>query len=122
MKAIQPGSVSNEVFGVAAEDMFRKMMELADNTGATGKHMALSYLAVCYPAIYAKAAEECGRNFSLTSIKALPSRLCDNRRIVSIIFSFTNREIDTVEKYLVKVDVNEEFPFIDTELSPHYGS
>jgi len=115
MKSIQPSSIPNGVFGAAAEDTYRKMMELAGNIGATGKHRALSYLAVRCPAIYTKA-EELGRNFLLTSVKAMPSRLYDNRRIMSVVFSFTNRETDAVEKHLVNVDLTEEFPFIVTEI------
>jgi hypothetical protein len=52
------------------------------------------------PDIYAKAAEELERNFSLTSVNAISSRLSDSRKIVSVILSFTNKETGAVEKYI----------------------
>ena len=36
------------------------------------------------------------------------------------IFSYTNRNTDVVEKFLTRVDVTEEFPFLVTKLSPYY--
>jgi len=80
----------------------------------------MNYLAVRYPAIYATAAEAYGRNSSLTSVEVRVSRLSGARQIVNIIFSFTHRETDVTEKYFVRVDVTEEFPFLVTRLSPYY--
>jgi cyclic patellamide precursor peptide PatG len=47
-------------------------------------------------------------------------RLSGVRRIVDVILSFTNRQTDLVEKYFVRVDVTEEFPFLVTNISPYY--
>ena len=63
IKAIpRPENIEEEQFGPAAEEVFGRIMQMADNAGATDEHRALNYLAVRYPAIYAKAAEEFGRN------------------------------------------------------------
>ena len=40
--------------------------------------------------------------------------------MVEVIFSFTNRETNVVDKKFVRVDVTEEFPFLVTNLSPYY--
>ena len=40
--------------------------------------------------------------------------------IVEVIFSFTDRATDVVEKQLLRVDVTEEFPFPVTKLSPFH--
>ena len=40
--------------------------------------------------------------------------------IVDVIFSYTNRNTDVVEKFFVRVDVTEEFPFLVTKMSPYY--
>jgi hypothetical protein len=40
--------------------------------------------------------------------------------VVDIIFSFTHRQTDVTEKFFVRVDVTEEFPFLVTKLSPYY--
>ena len=97
-----------------------RIMQMADNAGATDEHRALNYLAVRYPAIYAKAAEEFARDFSLTAVEVRPSPLSGTRRIVEVIFSYTNRNTDFTEKFFVRVDVTEEFPFLVTKLSPYY--
>jgi hypothetical protein len=120
MKSIHPELVADEKFKAAALELFRRMMQIADNTGSTEKHRALNYLSVRYPAIYAKAAGEQERNFSLTSVEAVSSRLSDSRNIISVVFTFANKEIGIVEKYFVRVDVSEEYPFLVTKMSPYY--
>lgn len=107
-------------FRAAAAELFDRIMQLADNAGSTDEHRALNYLAVRYPAIYALATEANGRNQSLTGVEARPSRLSATRNVVDIVFAFTHRETDVSEKYFVRVDVTEEFPFLVTKLSPYY--
>jgi hypothetical protein len=92
----------------------------ADNAGATDEHRALNYLAMRYPAIYAKAAEEFGRDFSLTAAEVRLSPLSATRKIVEVIFAYTNRNTDFTEKFFVRVDVSEEFPFLVTKLAPYF--
>ena len=33
---------------------------------------------------------------------------------------YTNRQTDVTERYFVRVDVSEEFPFLVTKMSPYY--
>ena len=73
-----------------------------------------------YPAIYAKAAEEFGKDCSLTGVEVRPLPLSGTRKIVDVIFSYTNRNTDFTEKFFMRVDVTEEFPFLVTKLSPYY--
>ena len=96
------------------------IIQIADNAGATDEHRALNYLAVRYPAIYARASESYGRNCSLTGVEVRPSLLGGTRSVVEVIFSYTNRGTDVTEKFFVRVDVTEEFPFLVTKLSPYY--
>jgi len=107
-------------FKPLADEVFWRIMQLADNAGATDEHRALNYLAVRYDAIYARAAENYGRNCSLTAVDVRPSRLGTTRKLVDVIFSFTHRETDFTEKYFVRVDVTEEFPFLVTKMSPYF--
>ena len=95
-------------------------MQLTDNAGASDEHRALNYLAIRYQAIYANTADQFGRNASLTGVDVLPSTLSGTRKVVDVIFSYTNRNTDVVEKFFVRVDVTEEFPFLVTKLSPYY--
>ena len=95
-------------------------MQLTDNAGTTDGYRALNYLAVRYPAIYASIAEQFADGASLTAVEVRPSPLSSVRKIVEVIFAFTNRTTDVVEKFFVRVDVAEEFPFLVTKLSPYF--
>jgi len=121
IKAIpKPEKITAAQFGPAADELFDRIMQMTDNAGATDEHRVLNYLAMRYPAIYAKAAEEFGRDFSLTGVEVHPSPLNSTRNIVDIIFSYTNRNTDFTEKFFVRCDVTEEFPFLVTKLAPYY--
>lgn len=121
IKAIpRPGGIAEDKFSAAAEELFYRIMQLADNAGATDEHRALNYLAVRYPAVYATAAEAHGRNAALASVDVRPSRLSGVRRVVDVVFSFVNRTTDVTEKYFVRVDVTEEFPFLVSKMAPFY--
>jgi hypothetical protein len=116
----RPKEISEKGFGETAEELFMRIMQMADNAGATDEHRALNYLVVRYPTIYATTAQAFGRNSSLTAVEVRTSRLSGTRRIVDVIFSYTNRQTDVTEKYFVRVDVTEEFPFLVTKMSPYY--
>ena len=74
IKAIpRPEKTTAAQFGPAAEELFGRIIQLTDNAGATDEHRALNYLAMRYPAIYAKAAEGFGRDFSLSGVDVRPS-------------------------------------------------
>ncbi|MGH7791315.1 MAG: hypothetical protein ACREOB_03265, partial [Thermodesulfobacteriota bacterium] len=100
----KPEKMTAKEFTPAAEELFMRIMQMADNAGATDDHRALNYLAVRYHAIYAKAAESLAQNCSLTSVEVRPSALSGTRRIVDVIFTFTNRQTDVTEKFFVRVD------------------
>lgn len=106
-------------FRTAAGDLYDRVTQMADNAGATDEHRALNYLAVRYPAIYGLAGRY-GDDFAFTGVETGSSRLSGVRNVISVIFSFTNRKTDVVEKYFVRVDVTEEFPFLVSKLQPYY--
>ena len=108
------------LFRAAATELFWRIMQIADNAGATDEHRALNYLAVRDPAVYATAAQAFGRDFSLTEVEVRPSRLSGTRRIVDVILSFQPRQFGAMEQYFVRVDVTEEFPFLVTPMSQYY--
>jgi hypothetical protein len=116
----RPEQISAEDFAPAAEELFARIVQMTDNAGATDQDRALNYLAVRYPAIYASAADAFARNASLTGVDVVPSPLSMTRNIVHVILAYTNRTTDVTEKYFVRVDVTEEFPFLVTKLSPYF--
>lgn len=107
-------------FETAAGELFDRFMLLADNAGSTDDHRALNYLAVRYPAVYNTVADAFDRDLSLTAVDVQSSPLSATRKIVDVIFSFTNRKTDVIEKFFTRVDVTEEFPFLVTKMSPYF--
>jgi hypothetical protein len=93
---------------------------IRDSAGATDERRALNYLAVRYPAVYAKASEAARENASLTAVEVRPSNLSGTRKIVEIIFSCTNRTTDVTEKFFCRTDVTEEFPSSSRNCRPYY--
>jgi hypothetical protein len=121
IKAIpKPEKISAAQFAPAAEELFHRIMQLTDNAGATDDHRALNYLALRYPGIYTKAAEAFAQDFSLTGVEVRPSPLSSTRKIVDVLFAYTNRNTDFTEKSCVRVDVTEEYPFLVSKMSPYY--
>ena len=116
----RPEKTTAAQFGPVAEELFNRIMQVTDNAGATDSHRALNYLVMRYPGIYSKAAEQFGRDFSLTGVDVRPSPLTGTRNLVDVVFSFTNRNTDFIEKFFLRIDVTEEFPFLVTKLSPYY--
>jgi hypothetical protein len=124
VEAIPPpdglGETEQQHFRDTAAELLDRILQLADNAGATDEHRALNYLAVRYPAIYTQTAAAHSANASLSAVEVRPSRLRGVRTIVDVIFSYTHRQTDVTDKYFVRVDVTEEFPFLVTKLSPYY--
>jgi hypothetical protein len=121
IKAIpKPEGAKVREFATASAELFDRIMQMTDNTGVTDEHRAVNYLAVRYPAIYAKAAERFAANASLTALEVRPSALSGARKVVDVILSFTDRATDVVDKFFTRVDVTEEFPFLVTKLSPYF--
>jgi hypothetical protein len=119
IKAIpRPERIAATDFGPAAEALYDRIMQMADNAGATDEHRALNYLAVRYPEIYAAVADYYSRNCSLARVETRPSRLVATRRLLDVVFSFRDRATDVLEQQFCRVDVTEEFPFLVSKLSP----
>lgn len=114
------GDRAGTSFSAVTEELFSRILQMTDNAGSTDEHRALNYLAMRYPAIYAKAAEQYAADFSLSAVEVRPSSLSGARRLVDVIFAFTNRNSDFTEKLSVRVDVTEEFPFLQAKLSPYF--
>lgn len=115
-----PKGAKTKDYGTAAAEVFDRIMLMADNAGSTDEHRALNYMAVRYPAVYYTVADAFERDSWLTAVDVQPSSLSGTRNIVDVIFSFTNRKTDVVEKFFTRCDVTEEFPFLVTKMSPYF--
>lgn len=116
----RPEKAQAKRFGAAAAELFDRIVQLADNAGAADAHRAVNYLVLRYPAIHALAAERVSQESFLSGVDVRESPLSGSRRIVEVIFAYTNRRTDVTEKSFVRVDVTEQFPFLVTKLSPYY--
>ena len=116
----RPKKTQTEQFDSVAEELLDRILQLAGNSGTTDEHRAVNYLAVRYPAIYARTAEAFSKNNSLASVEARPSPLSGPRKIVDVVFSYRDRATDVVDKSFVRVDVSEEFPFLVSKLAPYF--
>jgi hypothetical protein len=109
----------HSLFRETVEDLFIRISQMTDNAGVLDEDRARNYLAVRDPAIYALAAELHHRNFSLSAVEARPSARTGTRKIVDVIFCFNNRATDFSEKYFIRVDVTQEFPFLASKIAPY---
>jgi hypothetical protein len=116
----RPEGRTSEEFEPAAEDLFNRIIQIADNAGATDEHRALNYLAVRYPAIYHRAAEAFDQNATLAAVRVIPSRLSGVRKISDVVFTWRHRETTVEESVFVRVDHTEEFPFLVSGLAPYF--
>jgi hypothetical protein len=115
----RPEDIGAKEYATSAAEVLDRIMQMADNAGASDEHRALNYLAVRYPAIYSLVAESYGRNLAFRAVEVRPSSLSGIRRVVDVIFSFNNRNTDVTEKHFVRVDVTEKFPYLVTKLSTY---
>lgn len=116
----KPESTAADTISPAAEELFLRIIQLADNAGSSDEHRAINYLAVRYPEIYYNTAAYFARNFSLDAVDVIPSRLNGTRRVFNVVFSYANRTTDYKEKQFVRVDVTEAFPFLVSKMSPYF--
>jgi len=116
----RPEKVAAKEFQPAAEELFDRILQTTDNAGATDENRALNYCLVRYDGCYRTVAEQFAANASLSAVDVRPSPLSAMRKIVDVIFAFTNRNTDVTEKFFVRVDVTEEFPFLVTKMSPYH--
>jgi len=116
----RPEKVSAEEFGPRAQNLYERIIQVADNAGATDEHRALNYLATRYPDIYTRTSDAFEQNYELAQVEVQPSRLSGTRRIVTVVFTYNQRGGGAVgffsEQYFVRVDVTEQFPFLVSPL------
>jgi hypothetical protein len=115
-----PEQADQEGFGRSAAEVLDRILQLADNSGATDEHRAVNYLAVRYQPIYARTAQQHQDQSSLVAVEVRPSRLSGPEKIVDVVISFRGRSTNLTEQFFVRVNVTGEFPFVLTGLQPFF--
>jgi hypothetical protein len=118
----KPEKTTAKEFAPAAEELFDRIAQIADNAGATDEHRALNYCLMRYKGIYSNAADAFARNESLTAVHVQTSSLSGTSKVLDVVLSYTNRSTDVTERYCVSVDVQGMFPFIHRALRPYVAA
>jgi hypothetical protein len=105
-------------FRQAAGELFDRLIDMADNAGATDEHRALNYSLVRYHELYAQTARAHRDDKSLSAVEVRPSTLTPD--VLDVIVTYTQRRTDVDEKWRFSVDVAGEFPFLVRKLSPYF--
>jgi hypothetical protein len=121
MKSIPKRKGENEdQFKKTADALFNHIIQIADNVGATDEHRAINYLSLRYDEIYHRTQLMQDENYSFSAIDVRPSRLSGTRKVVDVIFSYENRANRAIQKWFVRVDVTEEFPFLVSPMQQYF--
>jgi hypothetical protein len=121
MKAIPKRKGENdEQFKKTANALLSHIIQLADNAGSIDEHRALNYLVVRYDEIYHRTQILQDENYSFTAVEVRHSRLSGARKVLDVIFSYENRSNKAVQKWFVRVDVTEEFPFLVSPMQEYF--
>jgi hypothetical protein len=121
MKAIpKRKGVNEEQARKTAGVLFNYIIQIADNAGTTDEHRALNYLAVRYDEIYHRTQLMQDENYSFSAVEVRSSRVSGARKIVDVILSYENRTNRATQKWFVRVDVTEEFPFLVSPMQEYF--
>jgi hypothetical protein len=120
LKSIPAPKNAGAEFNATTAEVWDRIVASTDNAGATDGHRALNYVALRDPGIYACTLDSYGRDLALTGIEVRPWRLSTARKVVELLFVFTHRKNQFVEKYSVRVDVTDLFPFLVSKISRYY--
>jgi PatG C-terminal/Subtilase family len=103
-------------------ELFKTLVQSADNIGDTDDWRALNYLAARYQPLYEHYVKMISPHdgWILNSVKVMKSRLSRERRILDPVFSFQNLQTGVVKKYFVRVDVTHMFPMIVNHLTEYF--
>jgi hypothetical protein len=107
-------------FAATTGEVWDRIVASIDNTGASEAHRALNYLAMRDPGIYACASDCYARDMALTAIETRPWRISSARKVAELLFVFTERKNQFIEKYAARVDVTDMFPFLVSKISRYY--
>jgi hypothetical protein len=121
----EPGKKRNgeeeAAFIRSSTEMLDRIALMTDNAGATDEHRALNYLAVRYDSIYEHTSRNNMENRRLSRIDVQPAPVNSTRNLVDVIFTYSDRATDVPDRWFVRVDVDEEFPFLVSQLAPYFS-
>lgn len=115
-----PNSKNDKEFRQSAKELFNRIHQIADNIGVNDSHRALNYISVRYPGIYNHTVKMNQEGYTLDRINVIPSRLSGVHKLVDPVFEFVDRTTGIRNKFYMRVDVTDKFPFIHAPLTQFF--
>jgi PatG C-terminal/PatG Domain len=100
-------------------DVLQSLPSLGSGLGLVAEHRALNYVTLRYPMLYHLASKKASEGFSLQAVRFLRSPVAGGRILVDVLFTFISSVDSRAERWSVKVDVTDKYPFLRGALSPH---
>ncbi|MCC7167305.1 MAG: S8 family serine peptidase [Rhodospirillales bacterium] len=116
----KPDKMAKAEFAAAARQLFDRVQQLRDNVGISDDHRAVNYLITRAPRVYALVADQFAQDAQLADVQVLPSRIAGARNLVNVVFTFRSRKTGVEEKFRIRVDASETFPFVATPLGAYF--
>jgi hypothetical protein len=113
------GSDAQEVEESFVVDVLHRLTSLGSGLGLAAEHRALNYVILRYPKLYHLASEKAAEGFSLQAVRFLRPPVAGGRILVDVLLTFISNVDSRTERWSVKVDVTDKYPFLRGALSPH---
>jgi hypothetical protein len=120
-KATEVSDKQRKSFEQTFFEVFDRLRLLADNFGNADEHRALNYLLVNSIDVYNLATQRQKEGFGFRGVEFQESRVGGLRKLVNVVFVFASRSGGYEERYRARVDVTEEFPYVDRPMSQYFA-
>lgn len=113
------GAEGQEVEESSVVDVLHRLTSLGGGLGLAAEHRALNYVLLRYPKLYHLASKKASEGFSLQAVRFLRSPVAGGRILVDVLLTFISNVDSRAERWGIKVDVTDKYPFLRGALSPH---
>jgi hypothetical protein len=114
-----PQPVDPSQFASIVEEVFLRIRDRDGNHGLSVEHRALNFVALRYPEMYAVIASGYAKGLSLTAIDTRHRHL-EGRIEADVVLTLRKHGPDGLERYLVRVDATDLFPFLAAPITRIY--
>lgn len=100
-------------------DVLQRLTSLGGSLGLAAEHRALNYLILRYPKLYHLSSKKASEGLSLQVVRFLRPAAAGGRVLVDVLLTFISNVDSRSERWSVRVDVTDKYPFLRGALSPH---
>jgi hypothetical protein len=113
------GAGARKVDVAVAVDLLQRLTSVGGSIGMAPEHRALNYISLRYPGVYILASKKAAEGFSLQAVRFLRAPVVGERVLIDVLLTFISNADSRAERWSVKVDVTDKYPFLRGALSPH---